>query len=140
MPQLSAYVQAGRLMRNSAYARELTDRPRTFSPQGPHPCASTNSATGARGGQYSPELCPSTGRGTVSNTCSPCGSKTNADKEPPHGSDQETAGDLRVHQALFGDQRVSTDRAGYRQGGRPRVVVDGSCSSRQPGEDWAVAT
>src|SRR3984957_17905207 len=27
--------------------------PRTISPQGPQPCASTNSATGAGGGQYS---------------------------------------------------------------------------------------
>src|ERR1700683_942152 len=37
-------------------AREDSNFHGPFSPQGPQPCASTNSATGAGGGQYSPAV------------------------------------------------------------------------------------
>src|SRR4029079_3207336 len=36
-----------------------------YSPQGPQPCASTNSATGAWGAEYSPALIPSSGRASL---------------------------------------------------------------------------
>src|SRR5579884_2051068 len=38
-------------------AREDSNLHGPYSPQGPQPCASTNSATGAGGGQYSPAPC-----------------------------------------------------------------------------------
>src|SRR4051794_16960508 len=109
-----------------------------FSPQGPQPCASTNSATGAGGaaaaaadgGEYSPRLIPSWPPATFSNTCSLSTSRTA--REAAHGLDQAPAGDLRLHQALLGQVRLPTDRARHRQGRRARVLVDRPRSSREP--------
>ena len=49
----------------SQCAREDSNFHGPYGPQGPQPCASTNSATGAGGGQYSPEWGPKPCRGAV---------------------------------------------------------------------------
>ena len=53
----------------------------------------------------------------------------------PSGLDQTSARDLRFHQALLGEVRLSAHRARHRQGGRSGVVLDGPCPSGQPGAD-----
>src|SRR3954466_11922101 len=83
-----------------------------------------------RDAEYSPQLIPSGPPATFSNTCSYHPPKTA--REPAHGPDEAPAGDLRLHQALLGEVRLSADRSGHRQGRGPRVFVDRACPPRQP--------
>ena len=61
-------------------------------------------------------------------------------KEQTDGSDQAPAGDLRLHQALLGAQRLSADRSRHRQGRRSCLVLDRARASCEPREDRPAAT
>src|SRR5215213_4042674 len=76
-------------------------------------------------------LIPSEPPATFTNTCS---TETRVAKGDPGGSDQAPAGDLRLHQAVLGQARVSADGAGHRQGRGARLLLDGARAPRQPGE------
>ncbi len=120
------------------------------SPQGPQPCASTNSATGAggasiargrprRGRPTSAALASVHSRRYSANTCS-LEALIHPDREARrHGSDQAPAGDLRLHPQVLGQVRLSADRPRHRQGGRARLVLDGARASREPREDRPAA-
>src|SRR4029079_7446908 len=82
------------------------------------------------GSEYSQRLIPSSAPATFPHTCSYV--TTTTAPEPAHGPDQAPAGDLRLHQALLGQVRLSADRARHRQGRRPRVVVDRPRPPRKP--------
>ena len=109
-----------------------------ISPQGPQPCASTNSATGAGAAQnYSRE-----GAGRRPLRFRPVGwyLYEHTFDQPAgrpdwrlaaDGPDQAPAGDLRLHQALRGRARLPADGARHRQGGRARLVVDGARAPRR---------
>ena len=87
-------------------AREDSNLHGPISPQGPQPCASTNSATGAWAASISRRsgrsLSPSVGRARFPNTCSIQATAAIPIKEFSHGPDQATAGNRRLHQALLG--------------------------------------
>ena len=88
-------------------------------PQGPQPCASTNSATGAGRRSIGALDFRPPARLACANTCSPPRPSSTRAKELRHdGPDQAPAGDLRLHQALLGGARLSADRARHRQGRR----------------------
>ena len=119
--------------------------------QGPQPCASTSSATAARGatildvwglrGRF--RLRASGGGGTA---CEQVFERFDTRAELRRGarrgagSDQEAEGDLRLHPPLRGQDRLPADGAGDRQSGRPALVLDRARAPRQPGEDRAAAT
>src|SRR6202011_4721883 len=77
----------------------------------------------------------------LTNTCSMYRARlprrAEPNKERTDGSDQAPAGDIRLHQTLLSEVRVSADRARYRQGGRARVVLDGPRAPREPRTDRA---
>src|SRR3954454_18407973 len=128
-------------------AEEDSNLHEEISSQGPQPCASTNSATGAgAGANYSPGA-GRTGRNapfpagfrhsvrrpvTFTNTRS-----TNRPDGPSggfarHGSDKAPAGDLRLHQALGRLARLPADGARHRQGRGPGFVVNGARPFGEP--------
>src|SRR3954449_7754630 len=74
-------------------------------------------------------LIPSDAPATFPNTCS---TEMRAAEGDPGGSDQAPAGDLRLHQAVFGQARISADGARHRQGRGPGLVVDGARAPGQP--------
>ena len=78
-------------------------------------------------------LHPSDPPATLSNTCS-----TDPRSRRPHGHrqgpDKAPAGDLRLHQEVLRPLRLPADGARHRQGGRPRLVLDGARAPGQPGE------
>src|ERR1700694_4095309 len=47
-------------------------------------------------------------------------------KERTDGPDQTSAGNLRLHQAIFREGRLSADNPRYRQGGGAGLVLDGT--------------
>src|SRR5207237_10435544 len=86
------------------------------------------------------ELCPSWGRDTFTNTCSSQPkNRGKTSKERTDGSDQTSAGNRRLHQAILRQVRISADGAGHRQGRGACFVVDGARPSGEPGADRAVA-
>src|SRR6478672_4100230 len=117
--------------------------------QGPQPCASTSSATAARGatildvwGFRGFWLRVSGRGGTVANKCS-------SDSIPEElrrgtrrgaGSDQAAERDLRLHPSLCGKDGLSPNGAGDRQSRRPALVLDCACAPRQPGENRLAQT
>ena len=134
-------------------AREDSNLHGPFSPQGPQPCASTNSATGAEAASIARSrpplagpgwpvcacvrgLSPSLARASLSNTCSTYGIS-------PGQTSKELAVDLTKRQQEIFDfikrysasQRLSPDRARHRQGGRTGVVVDGPRALGEPRAD-----
>src|SRR5919108_4841352 len=76
------------------------------------------------------------------NTCSLVPSLTDfvpGSRSVVDGPHEAPARDLRLHQALLGQVRLSADGARYRQSGGAGLVVDRPRPSRQPGEGWAPA-
>ena len=104
-------------------------------PQGPQPCASTNSATGAGGVASIATACfRRTPPLLCANTCSYRPTSTCSERSSADGPDEAPAGDLRLHQAVLGEVWLPADRARHRQGRRARVLVDGARAPREPGE------
>jgi site-specific DNA recombinase len=95
-----------------------------------------------RGGEYSRlpasrrlALASVHGPRYCTNTCSFHGPIHTTREPRTHGSDQASAGDLRLHPQVLGQVRLPAHGARHRQGGWLGVVFDRSRPSRQPRED-----
>src|SRR6187402_2858466 len=120
-----------------------------FHPQGPQPCASTSSATAARGATILDVwrvrgvwLRLSGCGGRLANKCSDVLTTAVERRRVWRGagSDQEAEGDLRLHPSLCGEDGIPADGAGDRQGGGVALVLDRARAPRQPGEDRPAQT
>jgi hypothetical protein len=86
-----------------------------------------------------PALASVHGERYSANTCSFKATVHPSGEPRRHGSDQTSAGDIRLHPQALGQVRLSADGAGHRQSGGARVFVDRARPSGQPGEDRPAA-